>query len=374
MNFYNIELPENKYTWKQYAKEIVKPVAFKTPGTRLDLRKIRDILSLSIRKELGYVAKDEELVRQSKDKKWVIPIMTGRREAKGLINLEKLYEINREKKKEISKLLLNGKDKLSAVVSNSSTKDDTIAIPEHLSGWINLYLLTEDFEDLDPKQNTVKIKGQTRKFSREFQKWLKNECELDDKKVESLSQDLSKVWGTKQKINFVWSVDPTDFMRQSLGSSGWSSCHRVSALRDGKTLLIAGSGPSAHPWVHYSLDEVSTIVYLTSHEEPAIAARIMVYINTDKKTATIGRAYPNATNASGVMDYIKKELKRKGFKINNEDTEGQPGGVLEGFRMSSDGWAYFYRDYENDHSVDMTPKNTVGTPRELLGEVLLPWE
>lgn len=380
MNFYNITFEKEAiYKYKPFVKEALKKET-KTLQSKqeINIEKIERITRISATNHLGtYDVMKENFVKTTEEGQ--IGILTrdssGRRPA--FINLSKIYEANKENKAELSKLLFNGKLQVSAKVNAANVKDNSVSIPKELTKYVSMFLLVEDFEDIDIAKNTIRIDKQDRKFSKEFQKWLKTKVKLDPKTLEKATQLLSTIWGTKKDIHFVWSIDPADFMRQSLGD-GWQSCHRLVAqnieVKGKYETVLTGTGPSNHPWVHYSVDKTSTILYVQSKSEPLIAVRIMIYIDTKRKKATIGRAYPNPTNAVAAIEYVKKELKKKGFEITNEGSAGQHGNTLRGFQMQRSGWAHYYGDFNGDTSIRVDEFNTVGAPAKDIERFLEPWK
>lgn len=387
--FYGIEFNQAKYSLKTIVRlenKSTKQIPTKEIIWKPDLKQISSILNEYDLKEWGKretSASNFYSTTTQKDKYMVL--RHASQHDIRYLNLEKLYERNRVAKEAINRILFNGKNQIEKI---TSTKFGTkgLTVPKEVGGWLEIYLLNTDWESIELENNMIKINKQNRKLSKEFGKYLTT-IGMNEKTKDKLLQELSKAWGKRADIKFIWSTKPSDFMRQSLGTS-WNSCHRIypryEEERDaqGNSVKIhVGTGSSNHPWLHHSLDMCSTILILTSELEPRIQTRIMIHVDTNKKVASIGRAYPDPRSAEPAINYAINVLEEKGFTVLNKQARGNHGATLPGFgyeteyRSVGNKFIYGYKDFSEDATREVTPYNSIGVKTGTISEVLTKkWE
>lgn len=383
MNFYNFNFNPSKYRMKALTKLPSEGERKLTPEEKIneeifktDWKKIEDIILHYANDRDG---KRKPLVTKQDGKKYMHIVSSHYSSDHRLLDIEEIYKLNKTSKEEINKVLFNGKNQLEKTTSMKHVKQRMI-LSRKVGTWLEMFLMSTKWDALSLETNILKIDKQSRKLSKEFGKWLASQG-LSEKEKESITQELSKAWGKKENIKFIWSTKPSDFMRQSLGTT-WNSCHRFEAYRiekdDDKNEYYAfrGTGSSSFPWVHHALDKTSTILILTSQAEPRIQNRVMIHIDTKEKTAAIGRAYPNPVEAAPAVDYAIKTLESKGFKVLNKDAKGHHGTVIKGFQYStgyssqSSNFIYGYKDFESDTSTKREETNSIGVSTKTISQVL----
>lgn len=383
MNFYNFNFEPSKYRMRAITKLPSEKEKKLTPEEKLnetifnvDWAKLGDII-------LSY-ARDTEKRRKpfytgKNNKRYMHLVSSHTSGDKRFLDLEEVYKMNKDSKAEINKILFNGKNQLEKTTSMKYIKQRTV-LTRKIGTWLEMFLMSIKWDDLNLEANTLKIDKQNRKLSKEFGRWLVEQG-LSEQEKENILQELSKIWGKKEDIKFLWSTKPSDFMRQSLGTT-WNSCHRFEHYTSQKDAvhedyhILRGTGSSSFPWVHHALDKTSTILILTSKVEPRIQNRVMIHIDTKEKVAAIGRAYPNPTEAAPAVDYAIKYLESKGFKVLNKTARGEHGSVIKGFHYSS-GYAgsstnfiYGYKDFEADSKITKNENNAIGVTAKTVSQVL----
>lgn len=247
-----------------------------------------------------------------------------RKEPYAKLDLNILIKNNQIIKKPIIDTFLDGATFITKEITPKNVKSPlTIQVAEienvlHKSHRLSLYafLASCGYEELDLLNNKLKINKQWRKFSKEYRNYLIKTLEFDTIVADNIIQQTSKVLGSNKTETVIWSVNPIDFLKQSAGTT-WESCHRCEIDEPSGSIkesyLVPGHMP--HPWISQSLDDSSTIAVVIDKKTGLIKSRIPIYIHSELKEMVIGRPYPNASAAHGLISYIKYKAKSKGYTV-----------------------------------------------------------